>query len=365
MTYESAKRFYSQNKHEKDPYVWKSKPPSFAKAKHDMQKIDKLVSNLPSFYKLDIWDEYASHSTEEYHKYISQVVETTRAMSVGILEFRNGPNGGINMTMAPRTEKGPKQLYIYNPPRCGKTLAMECYKQFCDLMEESKMNNNINKNLNDDLNNINWVVESWEVEDRPVAGVYRPCDFKVSLSGRFNNNAARLINFYRLTNSLADKLNDKTCNANSPTIKNVIFNDPATIVFWGDGSKTVVKCQDGEEFDPEKGMTMAFFKKMHGNKGHYFEEIKKWTHKYAMSLFKDEVHTMKDEKIEEVVEAGMSKPTDTVWVLFYARADRGEDEGYTQHHVVYKHKSSAVRAAKRLISKLPSGVDYDWFVDEK
>lgn len=63
-------------------------------------------------------------------------------------------------------------------------------------------------------------------------------------------------------------------------IKDVIFNPPATIVFWGDGSKTVVKCQPGEEFDPEKGLTMAFFKRMHDNKGHYFEEIKKWTNRY-------------------------------------------------------------------------------------
>ena len=64
------------------------------------------------------------------------------------------------------------------------------------------------------------------------------------------------------------------------SIKDVIFNPPATIVFWGDGSKTVVKCQNGEEFDPEKGLTMAFFKRMHDNKGHYFEEIKKWTNRY-------------------------------------------------------------------------------------
>lgn len=63
-------------------------------------------------------------------------------------------------------------------------------------------------------------------------------------------------------------------------IKDVIHNPPATIVFWGDGSKTVVKCQDGEEYDPEKGLTMAFFKRMHDNKGHYFEEIKKWTKQY-------------------------------------------------------------------------------------
>lgn len=65
-----------------------------------------------------------------------------------------------------------------------------------------------------------------------------------------------------------------------PKIKNVIFNPPATIVFWTDNTKTVVKCQNDEEFDLEKGITMAFFKKMHGNKGHYFEEIKKWCEKY-------------------------------------------------------------------------------------
>lgn len=64
-----------------------------------------------------------------------------------------------------------------------------------------------------------------------------------------------------------------------PEIKNVIFNPPATIVFWNDGTKTVVKCQNDEAFDNEKGITVAFFKKMHGNKGHYFEEIKKWTEK--------------------------------------------------------------------------------------
>ena len=40
-------------------------------------------------------------------------------------------------------------------------------------------------------------------------------------------------------------------------IKKVIFNDPATIVFWNDGSKTVVKCQEGDIFDPEKGLAMA------------------------------------------------------------------------------------------------------------
>lgn len=58
-------------------------------------------------------------------------------------------------------------------------------------------------------------------------------------------------------------------------IKNVIFNDPATIVFWKDGTKTVVQAYN-DEFDPEKGLAMAIAKKALGNKGNYYNTIKKW-----------------------------------------------------------------------------------------
>lgn len=61
-----------------------------------------------------------------------------------------------------------------------------------------------------------------------------------------------------------------------PAIKKVIFNDPATIVLWTDESKTVVKCQDGDIYDPEKGLAMAISKKALGNKGNYCNEFKKW-----------------------------------------------------------------------------------------
>lgn len=58
-------------------------------------------------------------------------------------------------------------------------------------------------------------------------------------------------------------------------IEKVIFNYPATIVFWKDGTKTVVKAK-GEAFDKEKGLAMAITKKALGNKGNYFNTIKKW-----------------------------------------------------------------------------------------
>ena len=62
---------------------------------------------------------------------------------------------------------------------------------------------------------------------------------------------------------------------NNLSIKNVIFNDPATIVFWNDGTKTVVKAEN-EPFDPEKGLAIAIAKKSFGNKGDYYDEFKKW-----------------------------------------------------------------------------------------
>lgn len=58
-------------------------------------------------------------------------------------------------------------------------------------------------------------------------------------------------------------------------IKKVIFNAPATIVFWDDGTKTVVKCEN-EEYDPEKGLAIAVAKKALGNQGNYYNRFKKW-----------------------------------------------------------------------------------------
>ena len=58
-------------------------------------------------------------------------------------------------------------------------------------------------------------------------------------------------------------------------IKKVKFNPPATIVFWTDNTKTVVKC-NGEDYDPEKGLAMCICKKVLGDKGNYYEVFKKW-----------------------------------------------------------------------------------------
>ena len=85
------------------------------------------------------------------------------------------------------------------------------------------------------------------------------------------------------------KFNVPTDRNRLPYIEQVIFHDPATIVYWADRTRTVVKCQDGDVYDPEKGLAMAICKKALGNKGNYCEVFKQW-------LPEEEVETL-DQRI--------------------------------------------------------------------
>lgn len=88
------------------------------------------------------------------------------------------------------------------------------------------------------------------------------------------------------------------------SITKVIFNNPATIVFWSDGTKTVVKCDERDEFDPEKGLAMAICKKHFGG-GFYNDIFKKWIPEETPEVEIDGQITMADitEKIENFAKA--------------------------------------------------------------
>lgn len=60
------------------------------------------------------------------------------------------------------------------------------------------------------------------------------------------------------------------------TIEKVIFNDPATIVFWADGTKTVVKCGEEDIYDYQTGLLMCIAKKAFGNKGSFNDILREW-----------------------------------------------------------------------------------------
>ena len=58
-------------------------------------------------------------------------------------------------------------------------------------------------------------------------------------------------------------------------IEKVIFNNPATIVIWTDGTKTIVKKSKGDRYDKEKGLAFCYLKKIYGKD--YYKIIKHLT----------------------------------------------------------------------------------------
>ena len=61
-------------------------------------------------------------------------------------------------------------------------------------------------------------------------------------------------------------------------VKKVIYNDPATIVYFSDGSKSVVKRHPDDEYDEEKGFLLCLAKRLLGDDFH--NSLKKYTTLY-------------------------------------------------------------------------------------
>lgn len=46
----------------------------------------------------------------------------------------------------------------------------------------------------------------------------------------------------------------------------VVFSGPCTIAIWPSGLKVIARCQDGDEYDREKGLMMCLLKRVYGSK---------------------------------------------------------------------------------------------------
>ena len=115
----------------------------------------------------------------------------------------------------------------------------------------------------------NYLRASWG--DEEILGVKVIVeDTEPQITLKYNKRIGdyRMGTFSKLSwDELCVSLSDSS--ARIPRIKKVIFNKPATIVFWADGTKTVVKCGDVDVWDEEKGLAMAICKKLIGLKEFY------------------------------------------------------------------------------------------------
>jgi hypothetical protein len=62
---------------------------------------------------------------------------------------------------------------------------------------------------------------------------------------------------------------------NVPNVEKVLFRNPATIVWFSDGTKSVAICGYDDVYDKETGMAICLCKRMLGNK-EYRELMDKW-----------------------------------------------------------------------------------------
>ena len=99
---------------------------------------------------------------------------------------------------------------------------------------------------------------------------FKPIDIDITLSPYPTTNKKKE------AKKPVDSFETKQSTNRRVKIKDVIFSDPATVVFWNDNTKTVVKTRGGEKYDKEKGLAMAIIKKITGNTGNYYEIFKEW-----------------------------------------------------------------------------------------
>lgn len=91
-----------------------------------------------------------------------------------------------------------------------------------------------------------------------------------------------------------------------PEIKEVIYNGPATIVYWVDGTKTVVKCCEQETYDPEKGLAMAICEKAFSSKTTFHQAFKKWVPEEKESIQDNTISNAFErasERLKQIAEA--------------------------------------------------------------
>lgn len=69
---------------------------------------------------------------------------------------------------------------------------------------------------------------------------------------------------------------DKPKTSYLPEISKIHFNPPMTIVLWEDGTKTTVRCQEGDAYSDEVGLALCIAKKALGNKGNFNNVFRKW-----------------------------------------------------------------------------------------
>lgn len=100
------------------------------------------------------------------------------------------------------------------------------------------------------------------------------------------NGEFKTIDGESLKNFLVELKNENKKRKTTPfNIERVTFNNPATIIHFADGTKTIVKATENDKYNPTVGFLYAYFEKMSGMSktqcGKFFDNLEE---EYAEQL---------------------------------------------------------------------------------
>lgn len=100
----------------------------------------------------------------------------------------------------------------------------------------------------------------------------------VSIEGTVGGPAnVKVEGFLGTVTSPSDNKHENTLcffkDPNAMAYERIVFNPPATVVLWKDGTKTVVRCDERDLYDPKYGLALCFMKKALGNRSRALNDV--------------------------------------------------------------------------------------------
>lgn len=97
------------------------------------------------------------------------------------------------------------------------------------------------------------------------------------IAALLSDAATHMNNLKNIPATTGDKPEVKWCMVDASLVpKKIIYNGPATIVLWADGTKTVVKCSKHDSQNAETGFLWALAEKVYGSKSRLDKVMRRW-----------------------------------------------------------------------------------------
>lgn len=163
-----------------------------------------------------------------------------------------------------------------------------------DVNEYVEAGKNLYKAYNEGIENVNGIMREFDKQCAESKNItVKPGTFLHDFFGTIMNEAAKEAKENTFREEVCAKLNERTTkmmkeregtpfpiplieciNVKGKLRPYIVFNGAATIVFWVDGTKTVVKCKEGTEYNAEEGLRWCIIKKLLGDSPEFWNFIK-------------------------------------------------------------------------------------------